>query len=145
MPVEFETLDVLLVEDDALMRRLTRRMLEELKVRSIAEAEDGRQALDMVMVAQPLFGLILADLSMPNLDGFGFIEGVRRADREGLADIPIVVLSGHIGGGNVSRAVKLGIHGFIDKPVSLETLSRQIEKALSGKRLGPPDSLRKAD
>lgn len=138
MSGKLENMDVLLIEDDEMLRELTRRMLKELNVRMIHEAADGREGIDRLMALPQPVGLILVDLMMPNLDGFGFIEWVRHAHNQDFRDIPIVILTGFADSANIKRAIKLGIQGFIDKPVSADKLARQLEKALTGKQMGPP-------
>jgi signal transduction histidine kinase/CheY-like chemotaxis protein/HAMP domain-containing protein len=80
---------VLLVEDDAPTRDLTRRQLERLGVET-AEASDGGDALAW-LAANPPPALILLDLLMPRMDGFAFLDEVAR--RPELREIPIVILT----------------------------------------------------
>jgi CheY-like chemotaxis protein len=79
---------VLLVEDDASTRAMLRRMLES-EGWSADEAENGRVALERVAAQPP--GLILLDLMMPEMDGFEFVEALRR--REEWRRIPVVVIT----------------------------------------------------
>jgi signal transduction histidine kinase/DNA-binding response OmpR family regulator len=80
---------VLLVEDEAETRRLTRRQLERLGV-AIEEAEDGADALAW-LDAHPPPSLILLDLLMPRMDGFAFLDEI--AQRPALREVPIVILT----------------------------------------------------
>jgi signal transduction histidine kinase/DNA-binding response OmpR family regulator len=80
---------VLLVEDDAPTRDLTRRQLERLGVET-AEAADGSDALAW-LASNPPPALILLDLLMPRMDGFAFLDEVAR--RPELREIPIVILT----------------------------------------------------
>jgi CheY-like chemotaxis protein len=80
--------EVLVVEDDAGMRGLLRRMLEA-EDWTVAEAENGRQALDRLAQAQP--SLIILDLLMPVMDGFEFIEELHQDER--WRKIPVIVVS----------------------------------------------------
>jgi CheY-like chemotaxis protein len=79
---------VLLVEDDAPTREVMRRMLERAGW-TVDEAENGRVALERLAAATP--GLILLDLMMPEMDGFEFLEALRR--RGEWRAIPVVVLT----------------------------------------------------
>jgi CheY-like chemotaxis protein len=79
---------VLIVDDDAASRDLSARVLRK-QFGSVIEAGDGRTALESMVRQKP--GLIVLDLTMPGMDGFDFIAGLRQ-----VADwrhIPIVVLS----------------------------------------------------
>lgn len=79
---------VLLVEDDEVAREMMRRMLEKAGW-SVAEAENGRVALERVAECRP--ELILLDLMMPEMDGFQFIAELRQ--RPEAQKIPIVVIT----------------------------------------------------
>jgi CheY-like chemotaxis protein len=77
---------VLLVEDDIDLRELMRRMLQQGGW-TVIEADNGRIALDLLREHRP--NLIVSDLMMPEMDGFDFIEAVRR--HPSFCTIPIVV------------------------------------------------------
>ncbi len=79
---------VLVVEDDASTRSLFKRLLEK-DGWAVAEAENGRVALERLAGARPC--LILLDLMMPEMDGFEFLEEMRR--HEAWRHIPIVVVT----------------------------------------------------
>jgi CheY-like chemotaxis protein len=79
---------VLLVEDDEVAREMMRRMLEKAGW-SVAEAENGRVALERVAECRP--ELILLDLMMPEMDGFQFIAELRQKPEA--QQIPIVVIT----------------------------------------------------
>ena len=79
---------VLVVEDEAGLRELMRRLLEK-EGWLVAEAENGRVALKRVAENRP--ELIVLDLMMPEMDGFTFIEALRQ--REAWRGIPIVVVT----------------------------------------------------
>jgi CheY-like chemotaxis protein len=79
---------VLLVEDDEVTREMMRRMLEKAGW-SVAEAENGRVALERVAECRP--ELILLDLMMPEMDGFQFIVELRQ--RPETHNTPIVIIT----------------------------------------------------
>ena len=78
----------LLVEDDPLSRDLLRRLLNA-EGWQVTEAENGRAGLEMLDVAHP--HLILLDIMMPEVDGFGFVEGLR--ERTEWSQVPVVVVT----------------------------------------------------
>ncbi|KQO69203.1 hypothetical protein ASF18_01810 [Methylobacterium sp. Leaf89] len=80
---------VLLVEDEAMTRMAMRSTLEE-DGWSVVEASNGQEGLQQVIDNKP--DVVIVDLNMPILDGFGFLEGVRAVP--GCADIPVIVLTG---------------------------------------------------
>ncbi len=79
---------VLMVEDDRAARGFLRRILES-DGWAVSEAEDGLHGLEMLQERQP--DVILLDLNMPRLDGFGFLEEVRK--NEDWSAIPVIVIS----------------------------------------------------
>jgi two-component system, NtrC family, sensor kinase len=79
---------VLVVEDDAALRELVRRMLER-EGYAVMEAKDGRDALERVGEHVP--GVILLDLVMPVMDGFEFLAELRR--KEAWRELPVIVLT----------------------------------------------------
>jgi CheY-like chemotaxis protein len=76
------------VDDDADVRDLLRRTLEEAGY-TVIEAENGQAAL--ALLEQGLPGVILLDLMMPELDGFGVVSALR--DRETWHDIPVIIIT----------------------------------------------------
>jgi CheY-like chemotaxis protein len=83
-----EPATVLVVEDDLATREVIRHLLEKTGVQ-VAEAENGRVALERLAEGQP--GLILLDLMMPEMDGFQFVDHVRQ--HEAWRTVPIVVVT----------------------------------------------------
>jgi signal transduction histidine kinase/DNA-binding response OmpR family regulator len=80
---------VLLVEDEAMTRMAMRSTLEE-DGWSVVEASNGEEGLQQVADYRP--DVVIVDLNMPIMDGFGFLEGVRAVP--GCSDIPVIVLTG---------------------------------------------------
>ena len=85
---EVDSGPVLVVDDDPAVRDMVRRMLER-EGRKVVEAENGRAALDCLEEANP--SLILLDIMMPEMDGFEFIEEMRRNGR--WARVPVIVVT----------------------------------------------------
>jgi CheY-like chemotaxis protein len=79
---------VLIVEDDASLRELLRRRLQKEQW-TVIEAENGRSGLERMAQRQP--ELILLDLMMPEMDGFQFLEEVRK--HEAWRSIPVIVIT----------------------------------------------------
>ena len=82
------TRPILVVEDDASVRETIRRALSQDGLK-VVEAENGREALERMAEITP--SLILLDIMMPELDGFGFMEELRK--HEQWRPIPVVVLT----------------------------------------------------
>ena len=117
------TLRVLVVDDEPVVRRQVRRMLQSHGY-SVLEAADGSAALAALDEEAP--ALMLLDVTMPGLDG---TEVVREARRRGHA-VPILLFSGYADFPLEQRLEQSAYDGFLAKPFSLESLLTSIAKAL---------------
>jgi signal transduction histidine kinase/DNA-binding response OmpR family regulator len=97
---------VLIVDDDAGLRQLLRRMLEP-EGYTVLEAENGRAALERLRDSSP--GAILLDLMMPEMDGFEFVAEFRR--HEAWRGIPIVVVTAK----DLSREDRERLNGHVER------------------------------
>lgn len=114
---------VLVVDDEAQIRSSLRGILAEEGLR-VLEAEDGRQALDLIHRENP--ELVILDIWMPEMDGLQLLQQLHEGNRAP----EVVMISGH---GNIETAVKatkLGAFDFIEKPFSLDNLLRVVKRAL---------------
>lgn len=116
---------VLAVDDSLTMRELLRAALSDAGF-SVTLASDGREALDRLAEAAP--DLIVTDLNMPRLDGFGLIEAVRSGRQA--ARIPILVLTTETGQDLKDRARRIGATGWIGKPFDDAALVATIRRVL---------------
>ncbi len=119
---------ILVVEDSVMLRRLACEMLR-LDGFDTAEAGDGNEALARLS-AEP-FDMVLSDRVMAPMDGLDLLSGMRADTR--LAAIPFVMMSGEQTPEAVSRALGVGVDGYLAKPFGRAQLSRQVTAALSRK------------
>lgn len=105
------SLAVLAVDDSRTMRDLIRAALTPAGF-AVRTAEDGAAALDHLTDPRP--DVVLTDLNMPRLDGFGLIAELRR--REALRGLPILVLTTESAPALKDRARRAGATGWIVKP-----------------------------
>lgn len=106
---------ILLVEDDAVTREMMCRMLEK-EGYTVAEAENGSIALGQMADNQP--ELILLDLMMPEMDGFTFIDELRR--NESWCSIPIVVITAK----DITVEDRLRLNGYVENILQKGAYSR---------------------
>jgi GAF domain-containing protein/CheY-like chemotaxis protein len=99
-------LPVLVVDDDAALRQLLRRMLEP-EGYTVVEAENGRVALERLRTTSP--SVILLDLMMPEMDGFEFVTEFRR--HEAWRAIPVVVITAR----DLSREDHERLNGYVQR------------------------------
>lgn len=125
----------LLVADDNKVNRLLLTRSLELQGHSVASAENGRVALDMLRAAldAQAFDLLLLDIEMPELNGFQVLE-MLTADRA-LRDLPVIVTSSLEGVANIVRCIELGAEDYLHKPVNPVLLKARIGASLEKKRL----------
>ncbi|MBI3438553.1 MAG: response regulator [Proteobacteria bacterium] len=108
---------VLTVDDSRMMREMLLMVLQGAGF-NVVQAEDGEEGLASLAGANP--DVIITDINMPKLDGYGFIEGVRRDAR--YRATPILVLSTESSAEKKSRAREAGATGWIVKPFQAESL-----------------------
>jgi DNA-binding response OmpR family regulator len=128
----FETLRVLVVDDDHYMRKVVRAMLTAIGVKTITEACDGMAGLDAIRAESP--DLVIVDWDMPMLDGAQFVRMVRSPGEFPAPDVPIIMLTGHGERWRVVEAARIGAHEYLLKPVSTKALRDRIIACLSPKR-----------
>src|SRR3989441_1456969 len=121
---------LLVVDDNKVNRLLLTRSLE-LQGHSVASAENGRVALEML--GREPFDLVLLDMEMPEMDGFQVLEQLVN-DRK-LRDLPVIVPSSLEGIDNVVRCIELGAEDYLMKPVNPVMLKARIGASLEKKRL----------
>ena len=126
------SLKVLIVDDNAFMRKIVRDLLSNIGIRNTAEASDGLAALEAIRGAMP--DLVILDWEMPFLNGFEFVRIVRTPGVFPYSDLPIIMLSGHGGRENVLEAVRLGVNEFLKKPVSANALFQRIVSVIMNPR-----------
>lgn len=102
---------VLVVDDSLVAREAAAAALREAGV-TFDVARDGREAL--VKLERGQYAVVLSDLEMPHLDGFGLVERLRANTR--LRDQPVVVCSSRLDDDARQRLSPLGVGGFVDKP-----------------------------
>ena len=105
------SMTILTVDDLRTMRDMLKLALVDAGYR-VVQAVDGLHGLNVL--EQELPQVIITDINMPKLDGFGFIEGVRRSDR--FRATPILVLTTESDAEKKNRARNAGATGWIVKP-----------------------------
>ena len=117
---------ILVIEDQAQMRKnlVTILQMEHFEVLS---AENGRQGVELAKAHRP--DLILCDVMMPELDGFGVVEALR-ADNE-LATLPVIFLTAKGDKSDVRAGMNLGADDYLVKPVTREDLLAAVRVRLA--------------
>ena len=143
--ISFVGARILVVEDNAVNRKVALRMLERLGVRADAAA-DGRQAL--AAIAEQAYDLVLMDCPMPEMDGYEATQALRILEEGTGGRLPIVAMTASAMEGDRERCLAAGMDDYIPKPVRPETLRGVLEHWLGpqteGAESGEGGSLRRA-
>lgn len=122
-----ETIRVLTVDDSASMRALLRSALSS-RGYQVSQAEDGVAALEWLADNGSDIDVIVTDINMPRMDGFGLIEALRGQSR--FRDCPILVLSTESSDEKKARARNAGATGWIVKPFDPEKLASAVRRVI---------------
>lgn len=117
------SMTVLTVDDSRTMREMLRLALSDAGFR-VVQAEDGIHGLEVLAAESPQ--VIVTDINMPRMDGFGFIEEVRSDARH--RAIPILVLTTESDVEKKNRARMAGATGWIVKPFNPDKLVEAIRR-----------------
>ncbi len=121
------SMNVLVVDDFATMRRIVKGVLKQWGFSNIIEAEDGNAALGELRKEK--FGLIVSDWNMPNMSGLDLLKAVR-GDAT-LKTIPFIMVTAEGQKENVIEAVKAGVSNYIVKPFTPETFGEKLQKVFA--------------
>ena len=121
---------ILIIEDEAAIRRvLTKILSEESDTYIVEDAEDGIQGLEKIKNND--YDLVLCDIKMPKMDGVEVLEAVKKIKPE----IPMVMISGHGDMETAIQTMRLGAFDYISKPPDLNRLLNTVRNALDRKQL----------
>jgi len=118
---------VLIVDDEELIRRSAKRVLETLGY-SVLMAENGEVALTVYEQNREDITLIVLDLTMPVMDGEETFYRLKAMDER----VPILLASGHTREGKAEELLQAGAVGFVQKPFDVQKLSRRVLEATRG-------------
>jgi DNA-binding response OmpR family regulator len=121
---------ILVVDDDAIVRRFVSSLLEERGYRADTAA-DGDEALGLLRESSR--DLVLTDLIMPRRDGFELLRDMK--EDPALSRIPVIVLSMRNKEGDIVRGLELGAEDYVVKPFHALELLARISKALERRAL----------
>jgi CheY-like chemotaxis protein len=124
------SLNILLIEDDMIEIMKMKRVMASLDLQhTVTEANNGEEALETLSNAKVLPDLILLDLNMPKMNGIEFLSILKGDER--LKYIPAVIISTSNNNRDLKECYKIGIAGYIIKPLKYEDYTLKIEKMLA--------------
>jgi twitching motility two-component system response regulator PilH len=116
---------ILIIDDSLFQQKLLAGMLKEDGYDLIFSG-NGREGIMLLEQKRP--DLVIADLLMPDYDGYYFLEQVKE---RGIG-VPVIILTSDVQKATMERCRNLGAAGFLNKPVNRETLTGAIQTMLSG-------------
>jgi two-component system nitrogen regulation response regulator NtrX len=121
---------ILIIEDEAAIRRvLTKILSEENDSYTVEEAEDGIHGIEKIKNSD--YDLVLCDIKMPKMDGVEVLDAIKKIKPE----IPFVMISGHGDMETAIQTMRLGAFDYISKPPDLNRLLNTVRNALDRKKL----------
>ncbi len=116
---------ILIIDDEVKLRETICELLSFVGY-DVHEAQDGKEGLEKVKQFKP--DLIICDIMMPIMDGYGFMEEHQISD---YSSIPVIFLTARVERKDEERGAALGVKGYIKKPFVLKELKQLIESHLS--------------
>lgn len=118
-----DKLKILVVDDEARMRKLVKDFLQKSNY-EVIEAEDGSQALDL-FYEQKEIALIILDIMMPKIDGWQVCREIRQ-----YSNVPVIMLTAKSDERDELQGFQLGVDEYISKPFSPKILVARVEAIL---------------
>jgi len=125
-------LNILIVDDNAYMRRLTRTMLTNLGAKSVLEAADGLAALEAIRTCDP--DVMLLDWDMPVLNGIEVLRIVRSPGVFPRPNLPVIMLTTRAQRAQIREALRAGANEFLLKPTSPKALCDRLTSIMFNPR-----------
>lgn len=123
-----ETSPKILIVDDSRMVRasVTKQVRHRFRIREEVDGEAGWEAL----LVDPAIELVLTDLGMPRLDGFGLLERIRASKVQRIQELPVVIISGDEDDVARNHALGLGATDFVSKGAGCAEMTARLESLL---------------
>lgn len=119
---------VLLVDDSRMARNHIGRVLQQLGIRQIREAENGRQGIDWLQ--QETYDLVVTDYNMPVMDGEALVSHIR--DNPELAHIPVMLVTSE-DSSRLASVRQSGVSAICDKPFEINDVRQMLISILDGR------------
>ncbi|MFA9555719.1 response regulator transcription factor [Evansella sp. AB-rgal1] len=125
---------IIIAEDQRMLRGALGSLLDlEDDIEVIGQAENGKEALDLILSLNP--DVCIMDIEMPVLNGLDVVEKLKDTNNE----CKIIILTTFARPGYFEQAIKLDVHGYLLKDGSSDELAQSIRRVMSGKREFAPE------
>ena len=119
---------ILAADDDRIVRRIVVAKLTGLGY-EVVEAEDGREALD-ILEGSVVPDLLITDSLMPRMGGLELVRSLRKSENSAVASLPIIMLTSRQGERDVIEGLETGLDDYVTKPFSPDELAARVRMAL---------------
>jgi two-component system, chemotaxis family, chemotaxis protein CheY len=130
--MDLRDVSVLLVDDNANMRRVVAEILKAAGVRRIREAGDGLDALKIFQAQE--IDIVFTDLMMAPVDGLAFIRWIRTSTASPNPYVPIIMMTGHATQRALNDARMAGVTEFLAKPLTARGVMHRINEIVNNPR-----------
>ncbi len=138
---EIRTGRILLAEDNELNQEIAETILTEAGF-TVEIAENGQIAVDMVKASNPgYYQVVLMDVRMPVMDGYGATRAIRRLENKELASIPVIAMTANAFEEDRQEAIRQGMNAHIAKPINIKILFDTLDRVLPGISKKPDDKI----
>ncbi|WP_439129515.1 response regulator [Polaribacter sp.] len=125
-----ENLNILFIEDNLIEIMKMKRTISFLKLdHKLQEAKNGEEALEILKDKSKLPDIILLDLNMPKISGIEFLSIIK--ENKVLRNIPVIILTTSDNQKDLIECFKIGVSGYILKPLKYDDYVAKIEKVLN--------------
>ncbi len=129
---------VMIVDDNMVNRQILNKIIsQEYK---IIEAENGKAALELLKENGDIVGCIILDLVMPVMDGYQFLEEIKKSEE--FSNTPIIVTTINNNNESEIKALKLGAWDFVTKPYNADIIKFRIKNAMARSQLAAFERLK---
>lgn len=125
--IDIESLHILVVDDSRSARTYCRQVLGNLGIQHIVEAENGRQAADIIQ--GQFFDLVVTDYNMPEMDGRELVEFIRGKSWQ--SSVPVLMISSEKDQNRLAAVEQAGVSAICDKPFEPALIKSLLEKMLA--------------
>lgn len=127
-PVDSDTFDtqeleLLVVDDSTMSRKQIKRILTNMGITNIHEAEDGQQAIEMIK--RNFYDLVVTDYNMPNIDGQALVDFIRNKSNQ--SSLPVLMITSEKDQGRLKAVQQAGVSALCDKPFGPQSIRAMIE------------------
>ncbi len=137
-PVTGNGIRILVAEDNLINQQLAINFIRKLG-HTCDVVGNGKLALQKLQ--QDDYDLVLMDLQMPEMDGIEAVKLLRAGEQQSGLHLPIIAMTAHAMKGDRERCLAQGFDGYISKPILLDNLASEIQRALNAAQVCPEEEI----